>query len=433
MNPGRWVINLLGKSVAPPPSPEQAGARDDLGEGAAWLDPGLPELGGEAKERVGEGSSLGGTRSATPLHTTRLNAVVARLVPGTELRDGIDRILLARTGGLIVLGHNDVVERLCDGGFELDVEFSPTRLRELSKMDGAVVLSADGSRIRRANVHLVPDPALPTVESGTRHKAAERTAIQTGHPVVSVSRSTGLVTVYLGGARHLVQASEVILSRANQAMATLERYRSRLDEMARQLSIVELADHATLRDVLTVVHCLELVRRVAREIDSDVGELGIDGRQPAMQLAELVGDTETLRRLVVRDYLRPRLRDASRSGTALVGGDGIDEAHVDAALAELDVLLEVDLLELANLAPALGFPPGLESLDIAVGPRGYRLLDELPRVPLRQVEQLVAAFGSLSALLSATVADLQAVDGIDAQLARRIREGLSRLAESGRM
>jgi diadenylate cyclase len=260
---------------------------------------------------------------------------------------------------------------------------------------------------------------LPTGESGTRHKAAERTAAHTGYPVVSVSRSTGLVTVYLRGARHLIQPSEVILSRANQAMATLERYRSRLDEMTRQLSAVELEDYATLRDVLDVVHCLELVRRVAREIDSDVVELGVDGRQLALQLAEVVGDAEALRRLVVRDYVRPH--------------PGAAEPDIETALTMLDGLLEVELLELTNLAPALGFPATLEGLDMAVSPCGYRLLDEIPRVPLRQVEPLVAAFESLSALLSATATDLQAVDGIDAVLARQIREGLSRLAESGSM
>ena len=379
MNPGRWVTNLLGK----------------------------PAMGGEHS-------------NSTVVHCDSehlaLRDVVARLVPGTQLRDGIDRILLARTGALIVLGHDEPVERICDGGFELDVEFSPTRLRELSKMDGAVVLSTDGGRIRRANVHLVPDPTLPTVETGTRHKAAERTAAQTGYPVISVSRSTGIVTVYLGGLRHLVQPSQSILSRANQAMGTLERYRSRLDETARLLSMVELEDFTTLRDVLSVLHCLELVRRVGREIDSDVGELGIDGRQLALQLAELVGETDNLRRLLVRDYLRAH---------------PVDEANVDAALLELDGLLEVDLLDLVNLGPALGFPATLEALDTAVCPRGYRLLAEIPRVSLSSVESVVAVYGSLSSLLSATADELETLDGIDNQLARQIREGLSRLAESG--
>ncbi|MFJ4656471.1 DNA integrity scanning diadenylate cyclase DisA [Nocardia sp. NPDC088792] len=365
------------------------------------------------------GRSVAGTGRATDIaggqenSSAAVRAVIARLVPGTQLRDGVDRILRAGGGGLVVLGYDERVEHICDGGFELDVEFAPTRLRELSKMDGAVVLSTDGSRIVRANVHLVPDPALPTVESGTRHKAAERTAAHTGYPVISVSRSTGLVTVYVNGARHLVQDSPTILSRANQAMATLQRYRFRLDEVTRRLSELEVDDFATLREVLTVLHCLELMRRTAGEIEEDVLELGTDGRQLALQLTESTADTENLRRLLVRDYL-----------VAEVAG----EPEADRALARSDALADAELLELANLAPALGYPATVEALDTAVAPRGYRLLAQIPRVPFRKVEPLVQAFGGLRALLEATQADLEAVDGMNAQLARRIREGLAGLS-----
>ncbi|MBF6134234.1 DNA integrity scanning protein DisA [Nocardia otitidiscaviarum] len=381
---GRWVSGLLGRS-------NSAAA----GDGSA----------ASANDGAARDNSANARRD-----------VLSRFVPGTQLRDGIDRILRGRTGGLIVLGYDDRVERICDGGFELDVEFAPTRLRELSKMDGAVVLSTDGTRIVRANVHLVPDPALPTVESGTRHKAAERTAAHTGYPVVSVSRSTGLVTVYAHGDRYLVEDSPLILSRANQAMATLQRYRARLDEVTRRLSALEIEDFATLRDVLTVLHCLELMRRTAGEIDQAVAELGVDGRQLALQLTELVADTAQLRRLLVRDYLV-----AERAG----------EPRIDRALARLDALGEPELLVLADLAPPLGYPATLEALDTPVGPRGYRLLAEIPRVPFRRVEPLVDAFGGLRGLLDATQADLETVDGITPATARRIREGLSRHAAGG--
>ncbi|WP_306363815.1 DNA integrity scanning diadenylate cyclase DisA [Nocardia sp. CC227C] len=373
---------------------------------------------GRSNSAAAAGDSAGSANDGAARHNSE-NArrdVLSRFVPGTQLRDGIDRILRGRTGGLIVLGYDDRVERICDGGFELDVEFAPTRLRELSKMDGAVVLSTDGTRILRANVHLVPDPALPTVESGTRHKAAERTAAHTGYPVVSVSRSTGLVTVYAHGGRYLVEDSPTILSRANQAMATLQRYRARLDEVTRRLSALEIEDFATLRDVLTVLHCLELMRRTAGEVDQAVAELGVDGRQLALQLTELVADTAQLRRLLVRDYLV-----AERAG----------EPRIDRALARLDALGEPELLVLADLAPPLGYPDTLEALETPVGPRGYRLLAEIPRVPFRRVEPLVDAFGGLRALLDATQADLEAVDGITAATARRIRDGLSRYAAGG--
>ena len=241
-------------------------------------------------------------RNVVQLARPTLRETIGRLAPGTALRDGLERILRGRTGALIVLGYDDSVEAICDGGFSLDVRYAPTRLRELSKMDGAVVLSSDGSRILRANVQLVPDPSIPTDESGTRHRSAERTAIQTGYPVVSVSHSMSIVTVYVAGERHVVPDSATILSRANQTIDTLERYKSRLDEVSRQLSTAEIEDFVTLRDVMTVVQRLEMVRRISLEIDSDVVELGTDGRQLKLQLEELVGDNDTARELIVRDY-----------------------------------------------------------------------------------------------------------------------------------
>ncbi|NLE79348.1 MAG: DNA integrity scanning protein DisA [Rhodococcus sp.] len=345
-----------------------------------------------------------------------LRETIARLAPGTALRDGLERILRGRTGALIVLGYDDQIEQLCDGGFELDVEFAPTRLRELSKMDGAVVLSTDGRRIVRANVQLVPDPKIPTIESGTRHRAAERTAIQTGYPVVSVSQSMSIVTVYVGSIRHVIDGSATILSRANQAVATLERYKARLDEVTRQLSVVEIEDFVTLRDALTVVQRLEMVRRVSVEIEQDVLELGTDGRQLALQLEELVGDNEVSRQLIVRDYLAGR------------GPATTDE--VNAALEALDAITDTALLDLTTLARAFGYPGTLEALEAPMSPRGYRVLTRVPRLQFNQVHRLVGSFGTLQGLLAATAADLQSVEGIGGLWARHIREGLSRLAEA---
>src|SRR6266511_906815 len=197
------------------------------------------------------------------------------MAPGTALRDGLERILRGRTGALIVLGYDRTVASLCTGGFPLDVEFSATRLRELCKMDGAVVLSSDGSRIVRAAVHLMPDPTIPSEESGTRHRTAERVAKQTGFPVISVSQSMRIIGLYVNGQRHVLDDSAAILSKANQALATLERYKLRL----------------------------EMVRRIADEIAGYVVELGTDGRLLALQLEELMAGVEADRTLVIRDYL----------------------------------------------------------------------------------------------------------------------------------
>lgn len=340
-----------------------------------------------------------------------LRDTLVRVAPGTGLRDGIERILRGRTGALIVLGYDDAVEGICDGGFHLDVEFAPTRLRELAKMDGAVVLSCDGSRIVRANVQLVPDPAIPTQESGTRHRSAERAAIQTGYPVISVSASMSIVHAYVGGVRHLVDDAAPILSRANLAIATLERYAHRLDEVLAQLSRAEIEDVVTVREVALVVQRLELVRRLAVEIEQHVLELGTSGRQIALQLEDLLGESVSLREPVLRDYLR-------------------DGDPVDAAAARIDALSDADLIAATTIAGALGFPSTVEAQDEPVSPRGHRLLGSIPRLRGAQVEALVGTFGSLQTLLAASAADLQAVPGIGADGARQAREGLSRLAEA---
>src|SRR3990170_98012 len=181
-----------------------------------------------------------------------LRATLAAVAPGTELRDGLERILRGRTGALIVLGLDPIVEQICSGGFSLDVDFSATRLRELSKMDGAVVL--------------LPDPTIETTESGTRHRTAERVAKQTGFPIISVSQSMRIVALYVGGQRYVLDDSAAILSRANQALATLERYKMRLDEVAGTLSALEIEDLVTVRDAMTVSQRLERVRRISGEI-----------------------------------------------------------------------------------------------------------------------------------------------------------------------
>ena len=345
-----------------------------------------------------------------------LRETLGRLAPGTPLRDGLERILRGRTGALIVLGYDDSVEAICDGGFSLDVRYAPQRLRELSKMDGAVVLSSDGTRILRANVQLVPDPSIATDESGTRHRSAERTAVQTGFPVVSVSHSMSIVTVYVAGERHVVPDSAAILSRANQTIATLERYKTRLDEVNRQLSAAEIEDFVTLRDVMTVVQRLEMVRRISLEIDADVVELGTDGRQLKLQLEELVGDNDTARELIVRDYH--------------ANPDPPDITQVTSTLDELDGLSDNELLDFTALARVFGYPTTLEAQDSAMSSRGYRAMAGIPRLQFAHVDLLVHAFGSLQGVLAASASDLQSVDGIGSMWARHIREGLSQLAES---
>jgi diadenylate cyclase len=342
----------------------------------------------------------------------RLRETLASIAPGTALRDGLERILRGRTGALIVLGHDRVVEHISTGGFELDVPFTATGLRELAKMDGAIIVDRDITRIIRAAVHLMPDHTIPSEETGTRHRTADRVARQTGFPVISVSQSMQIIAAYVGATRHVLEDSGQILSRANQALATLERYKLRLDEVSSTLSALEIEDLVTVRDVAVVAQRLEMVTRIAREIEDYVLELGTDGRLLSLQLEELVTGVDIERELVIRDYVPAGRR-----------------TKPERLLARLEALSANELVDPAAAARVLGIGGG-EHLDGAVAPRGYRLLAKVPRLPSSVVDRLVEHFGTLQKLLSAGVDDLQAVDGVGELRARSVREGLSRLAES---
>ncbi|MEJ7689873.1 MAG: DNA integrity scanning diadenylate cyclase DisA [Nocardioidaceae bacterium] len=343
----------------------------------------------------------------------RLRATLAAVAPGTPLREGLERVLRGRTGALVVLGTDRIVESLCTGGFGLDIDFNPTALRELSKMDGAIVCDRDASRILRAGVHLMPDSDIATEETGTRHRTADRVAQQTQFPVISVSQSMHIIALYVGDTRYVLEDTGSILARANQALATLERYKLRLDEVSGTLSALEIEDLVTLRDVASVVQRLEMVTRIANEIEDYVLELGSDGRLLSLQLNELVAGVDLDRELVIRDYL-PTGR---RARTA------------EEILHDINALSATELLDVATVVRPLGLG-GAESLDSAVSPRGHRLLAKVPRLPGAVVERLVEHFGTLQKLLAASIDDLQTVDGVGDTRARSVREGLSRLAES---
>ena len=345
-----------------------------------------------------------------------LRATLAAVAPGTELRDGLERILRGRTGALIVLGWDRSVEQVANGGFVLDVAFSATRLRELSKMDGAIILTSDGQTIVRAAVQLVPDAALPTEETGTRHRTADRVSRQTRQPVISVSKSMNIIALYVDGRRRVLEDAAEIMSRANQGLATLERYKTRLDEVSAHLSALEIENLVTVRDVCAVAQRGEMVRRIRGEVENYVIELGSEGRLLALQLNELVAGVDTERVLLVRDYLVPANSRKKRG--------------VERALEELSGLSETELLDLVKVARTLGFADSAEALESTVTPRGFRLLARVPRLPDVIIDRLVSHFGGLQKLLAATTEDLQQVEGVGEARARSVRDGVSRLAEA---
>jgi len=347
-------------------------------------------------------------RRAKPL----LDALAA-VAPGQPLREGLDRILKASMGALIVVGDGPEVLNICSGGFLLDAAFSPQRLSELAKTDGAIILAPDASRIARANVHLVPNPNTPTTETGTRHRTAERVARSIGVPVISVSEDMAVLTVYMNEFKHQLEPIPSVLNRCNQALQTLERYRQRLDEVALRLAALEIEDLVTVRDVVLLLQRTEIVMRISDEIERYLVELGSDGRLVSLQLRELMAGVEDDRRMVVLDYFQP---DASW--------------NLEQAMATLSDLEMEELLDPEAVAEAMHLSGGTKDADGSVQPRGYRMLSKVPRLPEAQINRLVDTFHTLDKLLRAGVDDLAAVDGVGEIWAQTIKDALSHITET---
>ena len=347
-----------------------------------------------------------------PPRSEPLLAALRLVAPGTPLREGLERNIQARMGALIVVGAGPEVLSVCSGGFLLDAEFTPQRLSELAKMDGAIILTADCSRIVRANVHLVPDPNIPTSETGTRHRTAERVARQIAVPVITISEDRSEVAIHVRGQKRAIEPTPRVLARADQALQILERYKNRLDAVSQSLSALEVEDLVTVRDVATVLQRAEMVRRISQEIEGYVIELGADGRLVLLQLEELMGGVEDDRRLVAKDYY------AKRPDFELV--------DVMKKLSELD---DDALLDLNEVFGVLELPEGY-TLDSPVQPRGFRLLHKIPRLPEIVSDHVVDRFENLQKILRASEADLVQVEGVGDARARAIKDGLARLAES---
>jgi diadenylate cyclase len=342
-----------------------------------------------------------GDGASQPLHDA-----LALVAPGTALREGLDRILQAKHGALIVVGDNPAVLSVCTGGFLLDAEYSPQRLSELAKMDGAIILAADASRIARANVHLVPKATIATTETGTRHRTAERVARSIDVPVIAVSEAMATIAVYRNDEKHTTQSAGWLIDRSSQALATLQRFRSRFDDALSSLTRLEMEDAVSVRDVVAVLQPGEMVRRIAEEIEGHLVELGSDGRLIHLQTEELRAGLDTTMGLVLRDYTDQR------------------------GMHHLRSLSPDALMDLPRVVAALNLPASSDQLHAELAPRGYRMLHRLSQLSETIIDRLVDKFGSLPDILSASAAELESVEGIGAATARHVRDGLARLVEA---
>ncbi len=335
--------------------------------------------------------------------------VLKILAPGTVLHEGLENILRAKTGALIVVSDTENIMKLVGGGFRINSDLEPSSLYELAKMDGAIVISSDAKKILVANAHLTPDHLIPTSETGTRHRTAERMAIQTGELLIAISQRRNVITLYKGNQRYVIREIGTVLAKANQALQTLQKYKSVLEQALLNLSALEFENLVTLSDVATVVQRAEMVSRIASEIEQYICELGTEGRLVSMQLEELMVNIEDDGLLVLRDYVAGRP----------------DMINIKETLSVWD---DDELLDLSALIRLLGYPGGTTP-DLSVAARGFRLLNKIPRLPFPVVENLVETFGELQKILEASTEELDDVEGIGEVRARTIKDGLRRLRE----
>jgi diadenylate cyclase len=336
--------------------------------------------------------------------------VLKFIAPGTPIRDGIDNVLRANTGGLIVVGYNEKVKSIVDGGFEIHCSFTPSYLYELAKMDGAIILNELGNKILFANAHLAPDPGVPSTETGMRHRTAERVAKQTKALVIAISQRRNIITLYQGNFRYVLNDIAVMLTKANQAIQTLEKYKVVFEQSVVNLSVLEFEESVTYSDFLQVLRRFEMLLKIKKELLNYLSELGTEGRLIRLQLNEILTELEETALLIIKDYAFER------------------EVKAREVLMRLQGMVSIDPIEDAILLKALGYQ-GYVHLDEFKCPRGYRILHKIPRLPLVIIENLINSFGGLPKIIAASVEELDEVEGIGEVRARKIKEGFKLIKE----
>jgi len=338
--------------------------------------------------------------------------VLKMVAPGTPLREGLENILRAKTGAFIVIGDTQQIMNMVDGGFFINKEYFPAHIYELAKMDGAIILSKDLKRILYANALLIPDPSIPTNETGTRHRSAERVARQSGETVICISQRRNIITIYKGSKKYVLKDTPTILTRANQALQTLEKYKAALTSATNNLTVLEFEDIVTIDDVALVIQRTEMVMRIVAEIERYICELGNEGRLVSMQLEELLANIEEDGLLVIEDYMLP--------------GDVRPPEEIMKQIASLEY---DDLMDLTVICKVLGYQNGVPSFDVCISPRGYRIMSKVPRLPMSVARNVVNEFSNLQGILGATIDDLDNVEGIGEVRARSIKEGIRRVQD----
>lgn len=341
---------------------------------------------------------------------TTIIELLKTVAPGTPLREGLESILKAKTGALILIGDSKEVLEIVDGGFFIDEEYTSSRLYELAKMDGAIVLSSDQKKILYANAQLLPKAEILTKETGTRHRTAERTAKQTNEIVISISQRRNIITIFKGEIRYVLEDTAKIVTKANQALQILEKYKKVFDTRISILNEYEFNDTVTLDIVINCIERAEQLMKIKEEVERAVYELGVDGRLIKMQLDELIEGLEEEELLIIKDYIAHNKR---KNETKLLN----EIKNIDAINKSIEI------------ARILGYQNFEDYEELAVYPKGYRILNKIPKVPISIIDNLVKDFKSFQHIVFASKEDLDNVEGIGEIRAKHIKRFLKRMQE----
>jgi diadenylate cyclase len=326
--------------------------------------------------------------------------ILKLVAPGTALRSAISDIVRAKTGALIVVDAPGLT-KMVEGGFRVNCRFTPQRLVELSKMDGALILSSDMNKILHANVLLAPDIKIPTRETGTRHKAAERTAKQIKTMTIAVSERRNTVTLYYETLRYTLKNSDEVLSRAVESLQLLEKQCEIFNDLLVNLNVLEFTNLQTMNDICLIIERAEIILKIASIIRRYIIELGTEGVLLRIRLKELIKDIEKEELLIINDYSKLKSKKTKNL---------------------FSVLSFEELLDIQNIIMALG----CREEDIPSN-KGMRILNKAS-IEQADIARLVEEFRNLNAILEAPTEKLIAVLRSESK-ARELQKDLIKMKE----
>jgi len=345
-----------------------------------------------------------------------ISEILPLITPGEDLRIGLDNILDGQTGALIVIGFNDVLKEITKAGFNLDIPFTPEKMFELAKMDGAIVISNDLSKILYANCHLMPDRHIETTQTGIRHRSAEQTAKQTGLPVIAVSKRRGLITLFYKEQKYVLQELELLIVKANHGINALRGYRERIDSVLDVLTYNELNNPASfvlLEESLNVIQKILYFYRHSLELDRMVIELGDQGRDIVQSMYEYEYGLDDILSLMLQDY--------SESATT--------KEKADSLVSELKLLDLRSISDIKKLAIITEIPISKTPEEIKKFPRGYRIFSKIPKVKRKTIDKLIQSKKCIADILKSNVEDISISADIDLNTAKYIKLKLDEVSE----